>query len=229
MSALAEVETFELELSCREAHLILRIIPLRKSVGEMKEEETAAIKHYIYCKDCRNRGLSEILDTKLSCQEAVLVWAECASALWLNCSSVFGPRVGELLELYAVEHVWGKYQWENSMGGCGWDTFTGCRKHSSCQALQSYWANVPMSTGAGDGPYGVIYLFPFLFETFLKEKWPLAKLLEVQERRIVAVLEDIKNGKVTVSSGHYHSVGELIKEIREHVVALQKLAILSRV
>ena len=162
MTTTAQAEKSELELSCREAHLILRVIPLRKNVSEMKEEEIASINHYIYCKDCRDRGLADILDMKLSCQEVILVWAERAGALWLDCSSVFGPRIEALIELYAAEHVWGKYQWKNSMGGSGWDTLTSCHEHP-CRALHSYWVNVPMSSGAGDGPDGVIHLFPFLF------------------------------------------------------------------
>lgn len=227
MTTTVQAEKPEIELSCREAHLILRVIPLGKNVSEMKEEEIASIKHYIYCKDCRDRGLADILDTKLSCQQAILVWAERAGALWLDCSSVFGPRIETLIELYAAEHVWGKYQWKNSMGGSGWEIGTGCREHS-CQALHSYWARVPMSSSAGDGPGGVIYLFPFLFETFLKEKWPLDELLAVQKKRIAAVLKDIKGGKVTVSSGHYNSTDELMAEMREHVAALQKLTVLSK-
>ena len=220
----AKAEKPEIELSCREAHLVLRVIPLRKNVNEMKEEEIASIKHYLNCKDCRDRGLIDILDTKLSCQEVILVWAEHAGALWMDVSSMFGPRIETLVELYAAEHVWGKYQWKNSMGGSGWETFTRCPEHS-CRTLHSYWARVPMSTMSGDGPDGVIYLFPLLFEIFLKEKWTLDELLVVQKKRIARVLKDIKNNKVTVSSGHYNSVDELMAEMQEHVTVLQKLVI----
>ena len=227
MANKAQAEKTELELSCREAHLILRVIPLRKNVNAMKEEEVVAIKHYLYCKDCRDRGLADILDTKLSCQEAVVVWAERANALWLDCSLVLGPHIEALIELYAAEHVWGKYQLKNSMGGYGWDTLTGCREHP-CRSLRYYWESVPMSTSAGDGPDGVISLFPFLFEIFLKERWPLDGLLAVQKKRIAEVLQDIRNGKVTVSSGHYHSTKELMAEMLEHIAALQKLAVHSQ-
>lgn len=226
MTTNAQAEKPEIELSCREAHLILRVISLRKNVSEMKEEEIASIKHYIYCKDCRDRGLADILDTKLSCKEAILVWAEQAGALWLDCSSVFGPRIETLIGLYAAEHVWGKYQWKNSMGGSGWEIGTGCRERS-CRNLHSYWASVPMSSSAGDGPDGVIRLFPFLFDLFLRQEWPLDELLAVQKKRIAAVLKDIKNGKVTVSSGHYHSTDELMAEMREHVATLQRLVVRS--
>lgn len=217
MTANAQAEKTELELSCREAHLILRVTPLRKNTKEMKEEEIAAIKHYLHCKSCRDRGLSDILDTKLTCREAILVWAEQAGAMWL-CG------LETLIEEYAVEHVWGKYQWQNWKGGHGYDTFTACREQP-CLALHSYWARVPMSTSAGDGPGGVIHLFPFLFDVFLKWKWPLDELLDIQKKRIAEVLKDIKSGEVTVSSGHYHSTDELMEEVQEHVAALHKLAV----
>jgi hypothetical protein len=226
MTTTAQAEKTEIELSCREAHLILRVIPLHKNVGEMKKEEIASIKHYIYCKNCRDRGLADILDTKLSCKEAILVWAERAGALWLDCSSMFGPQIATIIELYAAEHVWGKYQWQNSMSGHGWDIGTGCRERS-CLNLHNYWARVPMSSSS-DGPSGVIHLFPFLFEVFLKQEWSLNELLAVQKKRIAAVLKDIKSGKVTVSSGHYHSTDELMEEMREHFATLQKLAVLSK-
>ena len=227
MTTNVQTEETKLELSCRETHLILRVTPLRKNVSEMKKEEIAAITHYLYCKNCRDRGLADILDTKLFCQEAILVWAERAGALWLDCSSCLGPRIYMLIELYATEHVWGKYQCENSVGGSGYDTTTSCGEHP-CRALHSYWARVPMSSSAGDGPEGVIHLFPFLIETFIKKGWPLDELLTVQKKRISAVLENIQSGKVTVSSGHYHSVDELMWEMREHVATLQKLAVRSQ-
>ena len=139
MTTNAQAERTELELSCREAHLLLKVIPLRKNVKKMKEEEIGAIGHYLQCKDCRDRGLADILDTKLSCEEVILVWAECAGAVWLHCASVLGPRIDALIELYAAEHVWGKFQWKNSVGGSGYDTITACRERS-CQSLHSYWA-----------------------------------------------------------------------------------------
>lgn len=226
MDTKIQVEKPELELSCREAHLVLRVIPVDKNGKEMKKEEVAAVRHYICCKDCRDRGLAEILDTKLSCQEAIFVWARTAQALWLSCSPALCISAETLLEFYAVEHVWGKYQWKNSMGGDGWDTFTGCRERP-CRALHYHWDNVPMSSSAGNGPGGVIHLFPFLIEVFIKEKWPLDELLAIQKKRIADVLQDIKSGKVTVSSGHYFSIGELMEEIQEHIAALQKFAVRS--
>ena len=113
MTTIEQAKKREIELSCREAHLILQVIPLHKSSREMKKEEVASIEHYIQCKKCRDRGLADILDTKLSCLEAILVWAKNAGALWLD------HCIDTLIELYATEHVWGKYQWKNSMGYCG--------------------------------------------------------------------------------------------------------------
>lgn len=227
MTTTAQAEKPEIKLSCREAHLILRITPLCKNLSEMKEEEIVAIEHYFYCKYCRDRGLADILDTKLSCKEAILVWAERACALWLACNPAFAPCFDTLIEIYATEHIWGKYQWINSMGGCGWDINTGCYKHS-CLNLYKYWERVPMSGSLGDGPDGVIHLFPFLFNLFLKQKWPLDELLAVQRKRIAALLEDIKSGKIRVSKRHYHSVGEVMEEMQKHIAVLQKLAVRSK-
>ena len=212
-----QAEKTKLELSCREARLILRILPLQKTFETMKQEESSAVKHYAGCKNCRDRGLAQILDTKLTCQSAILRWAENACALWLSHGET-------LIDEYAVEHVWGRYQWKNSMGGCGYDTITACPKRS-CQVLHSYWAGVPMSSGAGDGPDGVIHLYPLLFDVFLEEKWALDELLVLQKKRVTEVLKNIESGKVTVSSGNYNSTDELMAEVREHIVALQKLAV----
>lgn len=222
MTTKTQIEkTDELALSCREANLILRVTPLRKNTNEMSKEETAAIKHYVFCKPCRDRGLAEILNTKLSCREAILIWAEKARALWLSGQET-------IIDEYAVEHVWGKYQWKNWRGGCGYATLTGCQERP-CRELHNYWERVPMSSSAGDGPGGVIHLFPFLIKNFIKEGWRINELLAIQEKRISKVIEDIKNNKVTVSSGHYHSIDELAAEILEHVAILQKLALRSQV
>ena len=84
------------------------------------------------------------------------------------------------------------------------------------------------SSSAGDGPGGVIHLFPFLIRNFLKEGWPLNELLAIQKKRISEVIRDMEDGNVTVSSGHYHSIDELAAEILEHVSTLQKLALRSQ-
>lgn len=222
-----EVKKEKIELSCRETKLILRVIPLRKNAKDMKEEEIAAVGHYLYCESCRNFGLAEILDTKLPCKDVLLVWAERPGALWLN----FGPlsvQLETLIEEYAVEHVWGKYQWKNKMGGYGYDNFTACRKQS-CQALRSYWYDVPMSTMAGDGAEGVIHELPFFLEIFLKEKWPLDRFFEIQRKRMRQVIKDIKSGNISVSQNHYHSTDELAQEVQANIDALQKLFMSTQV
>src|SRR3990167_6783253 len=117
----------EVELSCKETCLVLKITDLRKNCEEMKEEEISAIRHYLGCNTCRVRGLAEILGLKLSCQVALLVWAKRPGALWLDQDN--------LTEICAVEHVWGKE---------GWRPSDGCNK-ASCRKLTSYWRNVPLS------------------------------------------------------------------------------------
>ena len=84
-----------------------------------------------------------------------------------------------------------------------------------------------MSSSIGDGPDGVIRLFPLLIETFLKEGWSFEELFVIQKRRITEMLKGIKNGRITVSEAHYNSTDELISEIQTHVHSLQKLVIAS--
>ena len=212
------------ELSCRESQLILKILPLRKQAKTMKKGEVEAVKHHLYCKPCRDLGLAGILDEKLSCRDALLVWAEQASAMHLDFLPNFKVGHKTLIEIYAVEHVWGKYQWKNERGGSGADTSTACSKRP-CQRLYSYWRNVPMSTGAGDGADGVIHLMPKLIAVFREEGWPLEPLLKIQNERTRTVLRNLVKGKVSVSPGHYHSPEELAQEILANVEALQGLAV----
>lgn len=223
MATKTEAGKPELKLSCREAQLVLRLIPLRKNVKDMREEEIAAIKHYLYCKSCRDRGLDEVLDKTLSCQEAPLVWAEHPWALWLDF--IPGARVERetLIQEQAVEHVWGKYQWGKGAGGHGgYDNFTACQERP-CQALRVYWLRVPMSSGAGDGPEGPINLIPFLIEVFLREGWPLDELLAIQKKRMEEVLESLREEDPSIGHGHYHFMHELVAEVQANIEALQKL------
>jgi hypothetical protein len=227
MTAVAKTERPRIKFSCREARLVIRSISLRKNGNEMREEELAAVGHYLTCKKCRDTGLANIHEEKLTCREAILVWAEASCALWQNCAP-YAPLLiaNRLVEHYAVEHVWGKYQWKKTpRGGNGWDEFYGCSERA-CLALHSYWSKIPMSSGAGDGPQGVICLFPFiLHEIFIKEGWSLNKLFEVQRKRVAALLEDIAIGGVNVGHGHYNSAIELFAETQQHIATLQRLAL----
>lgn len=217
-----EVKTEKMKISCREARLILRIIPLQKRAQNMKEEEIAAIKHYLYCKTCRDPGLGEILDEKLSCQEALLVWAEHPGALWLDANPSWLISIHTLNELYAVEHVWGKYQWTDIEKGFGGENIaTACQRYP-CVALRTYWQNVSLSL-FNDGADGVIEEVPFILRIFLKEKWPLDKLLEIQKKRMSDVLKCIQNREITVSRGHYHEIDELVREVLANFHSLQKI------
>ncbi len=217
----------EPKLSCREAQLVLRVTPLRKHAKHMTKVEIEALGHYLHCPPCREQGLANLLDVKLTCQNAIFVWAENATALWQDCSPGHFIRLTSMIELYAVEHVWGRYEWKNFMGGHGWDITTACPERP-CRSLHSYWASVPMSTMSGDGASGVIGLYPLLFEIFAKEGWLVDKLLTLQRKRVAKVLDDILKGEVTVSTGHYHSIQELATEIIQHFWALQMLANASK-
>lgn len=213
-------------LTCREAQLLLKVIPKEKRVDAMSPTELGAFQHYIGCVGCLNLGLENITGTSITCLQALLVWAEHAGALWLysNPGMPWG-RFDSLLQQQGLEHVWGRYQ-RNAMGGIGYNNFLGCRKRC-CQSLVAYWHSIPMSSGAGDGEQGVRGLYPWLLGIFEREGWPLDQLFKVQTARVAQLLADIHNGKLTASPGHYHSIDDLHAEVLGHVAALQELALRS--
>jgi hypothetical protein len=215
MTTKTKVREQELKLSCREARLVLPLIPLEKDVDYMSKEELAAIKHYVDCKSCRDIGLAEILEVDFSCREAILVWA--------GHLGLLPQRSRSLIEELSVEHVWGLYDWKNSMGGHGYDNSTACNEQP-CRKLQHYWLSVPMSSSAGDGEEGVINEFPFLIKLFVEEEWSFDELFKIQRERVTNLLNDIKNGEVTVSIGHYHLIEDLMSEVSHHIRGLQLLA-----
>lgn len=209
----------ELGLSCREAQLLLSVMPVREKFTKMRPVERAAFKHYLHCHLCRGLGLAKILDRELSCQEALLVWAKNPGALWLHLQSV-----EILIEECAVEHVWGKFRVEETEGIRGYDQSAACQQ-SPCRALWSYWQNVPMSSMAGDGADGVIGELPFLLRIFQENDFSLEPLFKIQKERMAELLENLKKGKITISPGHYHSMPELVGEVQANVEALQQLAL----
>jgi hypothetical protein len=191
----------------------------------MRREERDAVGHYLTCKSCRDAGLARITEKDLSCHEAVLVWAESATPLWLACSPHQFMIAETLIEHYATEHVWGRYEWKNSRGGNGWNTSLSCSERP-CRVLHDYWANIPLSSSAGNGAQGRIHLFPFILqEIFLKEGWSLDKLLKIQQGRVTTLLKEIKRQRIPIGCGRYDSTDEIFAEIEQHIEALQQVAL----
>lgn len=75
---------------------------------------------------------------------------------------------------------------------------------------------------------GVIHEIPFLIKTFLKEEWPIDKLLAIQKKRIEHLLACIRKGEISENHGHYHEVGDLITEVGAHIEALRELVVTKK-
>jgi len=204
------------KLSCREARLILKSIPVRKEPNDMEEKEKGAIWHYVNCKRCRSLGLENILGREIPCQEAILVWAKYpGEALYENFSQVLNRTFTTLIELCAVEHVCGKLKfWDKNES---YDVSTAFRKRP-CRKLNEYWHDRKNKEN-----WKIANEFPFLVELFRKEGWPLDGLLAVQKERIGKIIEDMKSGKHAVSAGSYRSMDDLVSEVEKYIGVLQEL------
>lgn len=203
------------QLSCREARLVLKLMPMDKDQKSFVREEKSAVEHYMVCKACRKQGLAIILGRKFSCQEVLLIWASSPGYITLGQQSC-------LLHECAVEHVEGKYDFHKG-GGQGYNRETACEERP-CLDLWCYWRETHISIFYNGGN-GVIGLFPFLIRTFIEAGWSLKALLDIQERRVHAVLESIESGKISVSQGHYDHMSELRQEVGAHVAILKELAL----
>jgi hypothetical protein len=189
----------------------------KKSIVFTEKERTPeelAVKHYATCKPCRDQGLATFMSVQLTCQDTIDIWAKEARAMWLGGSY-------SLIEEQAVEHVWGKYNLKNFMGGEGYENTTGC-KEEPCRSLRSYWNSITIG-GEVNGASGVINLFSELFRIYKKAGWPFDRLFTIQEKRVSKVLDSIKSGKIKVSSGHYDTIDQLVQEVKVHVAVIQFL------
>lgn len=178
-----ESGTYE-TLSCREAELLLRVIPLDKERKDMKPEEVGAVEHYYNlnpgCKPCRERGIRKILQREISCQGALETCANNPGPLYLS-------GIRSLKELLAVEHVWGR--WIPRDEGSYHFQIESC-KEKPCFGLRYFWINTPLSS-AYNGEKEVAEEIPFLIKVFRETGWPLENILNIQSRRIEEVLEKL--------------------------------------
>lgn len=209
MDSQTVVEDTDVELSCREAELVLNVIPLERDTGEMNEVELAALRHYARCGKCKDKGIAKFINCELSHKDIILVWARNPGDLRYHW--------GSLLEKYVAEHIFGRDVPGLNTGQC---------QEWTCQRLGTHWSSHIPST-SNDAPGGLIGEFPVLLDIFFKSRWSLDELFVIQEKRIGSVLEDIKNGEVTVGAGRIHHVDELVSELKAHVKALQRLASLA--
>lgn len=216
-----------LELSCREARLVLKVIPLDKKDKDMSSEEESAVAHYLQCGVCTEAGLSEILYRDLSCQEALYVWARKSAHLGL------GGGVSTIREWLAVEHVWGRtimiQDRPDLKSKIPISNFGACDK-TPCAALLRYWKSAPLSMFY-NGEREAAQVIPFIMDIFIGQKWPLKKLLELQRERISILLDGLVRGKLPLEvelQGHYHRIEDIRQEIEAGVLALQEIILRAK-
>jgi hypothetical protein len=192
-------------LTHNEAQLVLGVMDLDKLDSEMSENELLAVGHYVRCAECKSLGIAKIKDRNISCKEAVLVCAEHSGAIFIDQHS--------LRQQLAIEHIWGIDRHRQN-----------CCLNLSCERLRLFWDQIPMSSHS-DGPQGPINLFYTIAQIFKDESWAFDELFVIQKIRFAQLIEDIKNGKITISTGHYHSIDELVEEAKNHLSCLQQFAL----
>lgn len=202
----ATAEKTELKLSCREAKLVLKTMPLDKKYGEMAEQETAAYLHYLRCEECLKRGLAEIIRFQITCQEALEVLAQNPGPLHWHASTV--------RERIAAEHVFGR----SIKDGHGYtDQYYGACANRACAPICTLWAHAPLCSHY-DGEKELARQIPLTVELFVEAGWPLAKLLAIQRERITTLLAAISKGGTSE-----HERAEGVTEVEAHLESLQNL------
>ena len=213
-SLIQKEEKEEMELTCKEARLVLKVIDINKKRENMIPEEVGAVAHYFCCGECKNLGLNEILAKKITCQEALEIWA-----------AKPGPRflcgTDTLKEELAVEHIWGRLGTRRLPSGSTVpEPHLGACRKDPCTKLRMYWVNAPLSC-AYDGEKETAAQIPFLIRVFLEENWPLEKLLEIQYQRMETLLEGLLVGDVGECRGIYSRIEDLKQEVKVNIQGLQ--------
>ena len=213
-AAIQKEKERKLELTCDEARLVLKVMDDTLEGISMKTEERAAIRHYINCEECRKVGLAEIRQQTLSCREALEIWAAKPGALWLDPQRT-------LLDQLAVEHVWGRMVTREGVSFK--DPHYGACQASPCTKLRSFWQQSPLCLFY-DGEREAVREIPLLIEIFLEEKWPLDRLLKIQEERMNLLLKSLVAQEIpSHDCSQYHNIEDLASEVMENIRGLQKI------
>ena len=175
----------EIELSCREAQLLLRTIPLGVVIDEdpkISGEQRAAAKHCaVLCDECIKEGFEKILGVVLSCKAALEVWAG------INLYKKYHPRPfgtpQTLQEKLALEHIFGR-QLEadaTALPGLQWwnhNRFGKC-EFASCKETNAFVLSCD-STRVGGAVYENYH--HFLLELFFGKAWGIGTILDTQAK-----------------------------------------------
>ncbi|MFC1640777.1 hypothetical protein ACFL2D_01860 [Patescibacteria group bacterium] len=218
-----EQRLVEETMPCTEARAALRVISLNKMFEEMTDDEKKPCRHYIHCDDCRREGLDVILGEPISCMNALLEWARKPGPLWLDIIPGLHVHHDNLIQIQAIEHVWGKFNWENQAGGSGWEVWTRtCTADKSpCTDLFRTWQCTPLSSHS-NGEETVYHQLAALVRAFAHQGWPTGEILKIQTERIQKLVQGLRTKEIPDDDqGCYNSMTDLGEEIQAHIHALQ--------
>lgn len=195
-------------LSCEVVRMALTVADPDLNISGGKSELQAAAAHYAGCNECRELGMSAITDRKMTCQEAILIWARRLGPLWLDvCRTV--------REAIASEHVWGR---QIGVEGTHYNGahYSACAE-PLCTALRYYWMEAPLSSGY-DGAYEVALEIPILVSWSLRAGWlseDFSKLLAIWRERLRKLRGCICVGKIpSEDSAHYYRIEDVEQELQ---------------
>ena len=174
--------------SCGVASLLLRGMPLHETIYSMHEQQKEAIGHYLNCERCGARGIADILDIKMSCQEVLTVLAEHPSASSFNFFRDLSPNVQTLNKIYAIEHIFGKAKKvSDHLFYTVYNGF-GC-KNSACWQVAQRWYE-RREKDYEYGPVADLQELPFFIGIFNQNSWPIDKLIIIRKQRLNEVYQE---------------------------------------
>ncbi|HEY4486748.1 MAG TPA: hypothetical protein VJB70_03380 [Candidatus Paceibacterota bacterium] len=171
----------EIELSCREAQLLLRTISLFDEVDNLNYvflEQRAAAKHCsVECDECIKKGFEKILEVEpLSCREALEIWS--SMDIKSRLSGFPGGQAETLYQKLALEHIFGRQllkDKEDPNPGQSrhfFNRFEMCNK----KACDGAYHLVKSESSPVQDVYRVYHAF--LLELFFREGWNIKGILD---------------------------------------------------
>ena len=152
----------QVELTCREAQLLLRTVRIDRSYEVCTTEQIAAIEHCSSCLECPT--LSDILDIKLTCKMALH-----AVAWFDQLSAVIHPDVRSITEALAYEHLYGRQS--KGLAPC---------EEDDCTFLRN-----SLTLGANDQAF-------CLLEIWYRNRWPLSELFAAMDGYLDRVIKKLE-------------------------------------
>lgn len=165
---LPKTERPRIELSCREARMLLKTISPETDQSCLNDEQYAAIVHYLPCKECVNIGLSTLTDQQIDCKKALELYASFKFSPWHGIGAA-----KSLEDLLAIEHIFGRdLETEGSYTGlAGRNKPIHPCSNKICVEVRDSHFSIQTRHSA----------LPFLIELFQKNGFDVTKLLTLHK------------------------------------------------